>query len=67
MVAHHGATTIAHTGVAAMALRLGLAHGGAATMSAHIGSGVSTTVVVGRTATITAQKSPLRDFAAGFI
>ena len=67
MVARHGAPMIVLTGVAAMDRRLGLVHGGAATMSAHIGGGVSTTIVVGRTATTTAQKSPLRDVSAGFI
>ena len=57
MVALYGATTIVLTGVAAMARRRGLVPGGAANMSARIRSGVSTTVAVGRTATVTAHKA----------
>ena len=70
MVARQGATMIVLIGVAAMDRRLGLVHGGAATMSVHIGGGVSTTVVAGKKGTETIKQpratiSPGR-FCVGF-
>ncbi|WP_160310477.1 hypothetical protein [Microvirga vignae] len=55
MMIHH-AIPIADIGVAAMVRHLGLVHGGVAIMSAHTGSGASTTTVTGEEDTDHAKK-----------